>query len=430
MKKLSLFNVFIPRSKSCIVYNTLWDTFLVVGEGQASLLQSDQVEEGNFSEELYQAFVAKKILVDTELDELSIARGIYEQVKGDPSHFEIVISPTLDCNFRCWYCYESHRDKAVISAEDLQNLSQFVSKLISGDTTIESLSIKFFGGEPLLCFDDVMQPFLSELRHLRRGSSVKVDIGITTNGYLLSHDRLLFLKEHGVNNLQITIDGNQERHNRVRFSQKGDDSYRQIIANILVALSLEYVVNLRLNISEDTALNVADLLQDFSVLSEQYKKFLVFSIHKVWQADDAVHAVISDIVQDIRSQGYQCVSYFSRPSTLRDICYADKPNHITLNPRGEIYKCTARDFTSSNVEGYLRENGAIEWTELHTLRERATPFEVEACCSCPILPICAGGCSQHLIEAKDLGNVCPLGMSQEDKQDYAYNVLNEKLERL
>ena len=43
--------------------------------------------------------------------------------------------------------------------------------------------------------------------------------------------------------------------------------------------------------------------------------------------------------------------------------------------------------------------------------------------------ICIGGCSQRLVESKDLIN-CPLEMTLIQKQKYAYRVLSEKLERI
>ena len=43
--------------------------------------------------------------------------------------------------------------------------------------------------------------------------------------------------------------------------------------------------------------------------------------------------------------------------------------------------------------------------------------------------ICIGGCSQRLVESKDL-IIFPLEMTLIQKQKYAYRVLSEKLERI
>ena len=44
-----------------------------------------------------------------------------EYVDNDDSTFELIINPTLDCNFHCWYCYENHlkgskMDEGIVSA--------------------------------------------------------------------------------------------------------------------------------------------------------------------------------------------------------------------------------------------------------------------------------------------------------------------------
>lgn len=100
---------------------------------------------------------------------------------------------------------------------------------------------------------------------------------------------------------------------------------------------------------------------------------------------------------------------------------------LTVNPNGKIYKCTACDFSEGHLEGSLDANGHIEWTPLHEKRQLASPLNVAACQACSILPICAGGCSQRLLEHADSPG-CPLNMTASAKQEYAYCVLAEKLE--
>ena len=58
---------------------------------------------------------------------------------------------------------------------------------------------------------------------------------------------------------RLQLDGNRERHNKVRFTTQNNGSYDRIIQNIHDALSIGIRVSLRLNISEDTELNVREL---------------------------------------------------------------------------------------------------------------------------------------------------------------------------
>ncbi len=429
MKKVSQYNVFIDKSESVIIYNTLWDSFLVTNKHYADLLQKgccNRVEYNN--EKILNAFIEKKMVIEDTVNEIEFIRKTLTKTNNPSSYFELIINPTLACNFRCWYCYETHQNTSFIDSFGIEGIVSFVQEILS-TKDIKRFVLKFFGGEPLLGYKNVIIPILSRIDNLSEEFGVILSVGITTNGYLLSRERLIFLYDHQVRDLQITIDGNRERHNKVRFTTQNNGSYDRIIQNIHDALSIGIRVSLRLNISEDTELNVRELLKDFDDLSLEKRNLLVFSVHKVWQEALSVYDIVEEIVYEIRSAGYKCVNYFSFPSSIWNTCYADKPNHLTINPGGKVYKCTACNFSEEHIEGILSSDGKITWNSLHDKRLRASALNIKACKDCPILPICIGGCSQRLVESKDLIN-CPLEMTLIQKQKYAYRVLSEKLERI
>ena len=429
MKKVSQYNVFIDKSESVIIYNTLWDSFLVTNKHYADLLQKgccNRVEYNN--EKILNAFIEKKMVIEDTVNEIEFIRKTLTKTNNPSSYFELIINPTLACNFRCWYCYETHQNTSFIDSFGIEGIVSFVQEILS-TKDIKKFVLKFFGGEPLLGYKNVIIPILSRIDNLSEEFGVILSVGITTNGYLLSRERLIFLYDHQVHDLQITIDGNRERHNKVRFTTQNNGSYDRIIQNIHDALSIGIRVSLRLNISEDTELNVRELLKDFDDLSLEKRNLLVFSVHKVWQEAFSVYDIVEEIVYEIRSAGYKCVNYFSFPSSIWNTCYADKPNHLTINPGGKVYKCTACNFSEEHIEGILSSDGKITWNSLHDKRLRASALNIKACKDCPILPICIGGCSQRLVESKDLIN-CPLEMTLIQKQKYAYRVLSEKLERI
>lgn len=428
MEKTSQYNVFINRGKTSVVYNTLWESFLVADTTQVEPLRKGLVESSCYANaNFYSTLIERKMIIDNDIDELGLARETYERTNNNSSCYELTIDPTLACNFRCWYCYESHNDRRYINKSEVDNIITFLNGIVeSGE--VNKLVIKFFGGEPLLCYNSVIKPILIHADTIRK-RNIRTFIHITTNGSLLSNKRLSFLKDYGVDGFQITLDGNRERHNKVRFHKAGDDSYTRIVHNIIDAVSLGLNVCIRLNISEDTKLDVDNLLDDFTYVKADDKAHLSFSIMKVWQAHNSVVKDIDGIVRKIRDAGFKCSDYYSSPTSIWRTCYADKRNHFTINPRGEIFKCTARNFSKDKIEGHLLSGGTIEWTPLHYERINVSPFNFSSCLECRILPICAGGCSQHLLESRDRSK-CPLGMTDDKRTEYAYRVLSEKLERI
>ena len=106
---------------------------------------------------------------------------------------------TNKCNLSCRHCLyiERNPQKRDLSADDFNNL---LAKLEGTDSEVHLL-----GGEPL-CRQDIVD-LVSEIT--RRGLTAK----ILTNGYALSKDLLLKLKEAGLKGIGVSIDGTKESHN-------------------------------------------------------------------------------------------------------------------------------------------------------------------------------------------------------------------------
>lgn len=86
----------------------------------------------------------------------------------------------------------------------------------------------WFGGEPLLRFAQLRR--LSErflALDFRRYSA-----SLITNGYLLDADKAALLDELAIREVQITLDGPEEVHDRRRTLVSGGGTFRRILENI------------------------------------------------------------------------------------------------------------------------------------------------------------------------------------------------------
>lgn len=75
------------------------------------------------------------------------------------------------------------------------------------------------------------------------------------------------------------------------------------------------------------------------------------------------------------------------------LCYADRKNYANINYDGNVYKCTARDYTPENALGYLNAEGDIVWHKERTrgIDEKAY-FDNPLCLDCKYLAVCGGPC--------------------------------------
>ena len=101
------------------------------------------------------------------------------------------IIPIRRCNLSCKYCNEYDDFSKPIALDVMERRVDDLARL---GTTIVTLS----GGEPLL------HPQLDEIiAHMRSHSMI---VGMITNGYLLTADRIQRLNRAGLDHLQISID--------------------------------------------------------------------------------------------------------------------------------------------------------------------------------------------------------------------------------
>jgi len=122
---------------------------------------------------------------------------------------------TEACNLRCSYCFvkEKHNGRHLT-----REMAGNVFRFITGEAaSLTDLYVHFFGGEPLL--QPAMVDYLaSELRAWCKDRPIKLRLGITTNGTLLTPSNCEMLTRHGVG-VQLSLDG----------SQRGNDVHRQVM---------------------------------------------------------------------------------------------------------------------------------------------------------------------------------------------------------
>lgn len=99
-------------------------------------------------------------------------------------------------------------------------------------------------------------------------------------------------------------------------------------------------------------------------------------------------------------------------------CYADRRNSCLVNFNGDLYKCTAKDFSTTKRDGYIDETGSLIWENDSLNKRLNSKFQNINCRDCRIFPICHGGCSTNSLELKDY---CIHHFDEDEKDDVVKN---------
>ena len=416
--KPSIYNFMIENGDNYLLYNAFSDSLTVLtpvlhhlyGEHGECMDRLKEVHPGFF-----QHMEQTGAIVGNEVDEAVEAVARLHDVRSKSTRFRLTVNPTMACNMRCWYCYEK-KQPASISQETIRRIHLLLSEKLSAGSPYNSLLLSFFGGEPLLGYHSKAKVVLDQAEELCDRYGKEMSVHFTTNGYLITEEILQDLDRFHTT-FQITLDGNEAVHNSVKQTHAGKQTYAKTVGNIIAATKHGCNVTVRLNYTQKSLPYFLDVIDDFEKLGKEQQNLLSFNFQHVWQDNksgfkaDEMEGSVHKMEREFIQAGL-CVSPTSPVSF--HCCYADCEDSLTVNYDGNVFRCTARDFTEANREGFLSEQGKNVWGNNHTLRLQALQTG-KACKACSILPLCHGGCSQHKMEHTGSMDACVKGFTESDK---------------
>lgn len=120
---------------------------------------------------------------------------------------QVAFDLTNKCNFRCLHCYNLSGD-CYLTNEELND--DEVIKFVEDLAKLKPYNVCFCGGEPLL-----RKKLLYKVAEIL--SKAGCNVSLVTNGSLVSYQVAKEIKESGINNVQVSLDGARpETHERLR----------------------------------------------------------------------------------------------------------------------------------------------------------------------------------------------------------------------
>ena len=133
-----------------------------------------------------------------------------------------------DCNLRCEYCFAETGDFGTGRKTMPPNIGKkAIDFLIEKSFGRENLELDFFGGEPLMAWDTVVET-VEYARSVEKKHNKNFRFTITTNGMLLDEEKTEFINRE-MSNCVLSLDGRKEVNDRIRFTPNHKGSYDIIV---------------------------------------------------------------------------------------------------------------------------------------------------------------------------------------------------------
>jgi len=350
----------------------------------------------------------KDFFVERKKEEYELANNLCYYTMNQELYL-IILPAGEKCNFSCVYCYENNPKEANMGSKEKEAILNLVKNV-----SPENLHIEYFGGEPLINKNFIVE-LNQEVNNIFSSKSNNPVYSMTTNGYLLNINLFKKLYAQGLKNYQITLDGLEEDHNKTRILKNGKGSYFKIFQNLRRISSLNENYNFQITIR----VNFSDEYK-----SQERKVAFITEMRRYFRNDRRFNfrfRPISDLAS-INNKKSGSAIYCSRLNAskiqkefedlanfhelnLADIsmydnkfaytCYAGKPNSFIVSPDLSLKKCTvALDFPMNKV-GYLSCEGYINKNENWDMWSQDCSDLPDTCSGCFFVYQCSG-------------NACPL----------------------
>ena len=418
VSKYTFFVELMPEAEFYL-YNTLSNALMEVDGNSFALLMAAQegrhdVTAGDYDPELYDALSRRTMITESDKDDFLKFKATIMRMRGQRTSMHLTLAPTMDCCFRCHYCFEKYKAKAHMTDETMEAIVKYVMSC----RELKTLHLTWFGGEPLMAVREI-EMFYDRLAP--RLGDIKFTSNIITTGYHIDEEAVRILEKAQVKSVQITLDGMRETHNRVKNLGNGEDVFGRVLDNIELYNRLAPDVNIviRVNLTHE---NEREYIPLYRMLTERFKGKPMIAPAPAFVMDRGTaggeidrrtlfsHGERSRFILGLADMGIH--SPFVRyPKRFFYECAIRNDMAIAFDAEGYAYKCWEVIGNKDYAVGRLDADGVIKDINGRVLNRQlygADPFEDAVCRECRYMPLCCGGCPIQRIENEfeEGRNVC------------------------
>ena len=416
----SAYNAMIPlTNQRVLAYNAYSGGLAVLDEKELDTYRritsgrADQLDQKVVDDLIRFGFITRQ-----GTDQFQILKREYDRKCSNPSSMCLSIAPTLACNFACDYCYQGlDKSSKYMQPDVIEAIVQYIEK---SAPALNHLHVAWYGGEPLLQRRTIKK-LAKRMIALCRANGISYGSMIATNGFLLSPRMAELLYLHKVESIQITLDGPPDVHDRRRILRSGKPSFYKIIENVKQVIDTNPIrINARINIDARNC-EMEQMNRLFQVLTDNgLARKPNFNIY--FAPVEAISCDCHDITQvtlektryaDLELALFKIACKMGLtgapyPPRFRGKCAAIQPKGFVILPDGQMHKCWDTVSDRKKAVGSIFAPEKLRTDERHLKWLRWSPFEVEECKACSILPICTGACPLKFVHPNQLAGSASL----------------------
>ena len=416
--KLSRYHVVTPPLRDAetgrpfrVVYSTRTAQRAIVDEDVWRPLALGRLD--GLAPTLRDELVELELLVPAGEDELATIVGRNDAAARDSASLRLVVQPTAACQLGCGYCGQEHTADRMSEANQRLVVERARANLATG--TYTAIDVGWFGSEPLLGLS-VIRSLSPRLQALAAEHGCAYRARVVTNGLLLTPDVARELEhDHGVGQVEITLDGIDATHDERRGWKGGAPSFRRTFVN-LVAVARADDVHLRIvvrgNVDRTNADGVDALIDRLA--EEGLAGRIAFYTAPVHDWGNDAHSVSFSAPEFARREAgwlaHQVRAGFKPtlvPGRKPIVCLAVERDGELVDAFGNLFSCTEVSYVPAYGVPNRYALGRVDSGTLPGRRQLLGNFNrrIEQrsvpCADCRMLPVCGGACPKAWLDGQE-----------------------------
>lgn len=357
------------------------------------IVENKFVEANN---EFYNLLVDEQVLVPRDLDENKQIIDLSDTYVNSNNTLRFVIMPTLDCNFSCRYCIQEYNDQKTglyLNRKYYDAIYKYIH-----NSNIEYIYIDWFGGEPLLSFDDIIYMH-DKLKSI--SNNIITDYSLTTNGYLLTNDVVDALIKYNIKSFYITIDGKKKLHDSMRYLKNGTGTFDTIYNNLINLRNSDKNFKVEIRSNTDRSSELPEDRKDwYRFVYDQFCKDERFEFTEAFVFDGTMSKCDKKNIKDketylmshfttMTELGYHVnmLKYYAPTSG----CTAATKHTYIITPDAKLCKCASiLDAEEYNILGKIENNMFVIYDEIIDIWAKNYLQTDKHCLECYFAPSCLG----------------------------------------
>lgn len=311
--------------------------------------------------------------------------------------YQIDILANYTCNFKCIYCYSAAgRSNKQIEFEKIKAVIDYL--FCSGKEQKNPYIINFSGGgEPLLSFD-LIKRTVNYIEEVNKNRKYIYNIGLVTNGSLITAEIVDFLQEHKVD-MAVSF----EILERLQNKERG--SYDKVSANIDMMLEKGYPFGIRTTFTPESVSCMSEMIDELLTRFPKLKK-VVYDIvlaPELFKTPEDLQSYYDTFIEEYwkaKEKGIEkgvLVESIAVEmlSMIRDRTCEGK---IVLTPMGTISSCArVSSPLEDRYEDYIYgsvDNGEVSFNQnrFKGIISECNIYSQSKCTNCFARWNCGGGC--------------------------------------